>query len=135
MGLLIDSSVLVGLERRGLHPSRLVEDDGEPLVISAVTLSELLYGLYRAQTPAQRTRRQAFIDAVLAAFAVIPFDQMIAQVHARTWAELAASGLTIGAHDMMIAATALAQEYAVVTENVREFGRIPGLDVRQPAWQ
>jgi predicted nucleic acid-binding protein len=37
-------------------------------------------------------------------------------------------------HDLLIAATVVAHGYAVLTENVREFGRIPGLVVRQPAW-
>jgi predicted nucleic acid-binding protein len=59
---------------------------------------------------------------------------MVAEMHARIWAELAASGQRIGAHDFMIAATALVYQYTLLTDNVREFSRIPGLEVRQPAW-
>ena len=40
----------------------------------------------------------------------------------------------IGAHDLQIAATALAWGYAVLTDNLRDFHRVPGLEVRQPIW-
>src|SRR5687767_1072185 len=132
MGLLIDSSVLISLERRGL-PIDTLRREG-PAAISTVTASELLVGLHRARTPAQRTQRQTFINSALETLAVLPFDLVIAEVHAKLWAELSRSGQLIGIHDMLIAATALANEFAILTENVREFSRIPGLEVRQPAW-
>jgi len=134
VGLLIDSSVLIDLERRGLSPGALNENDAEPCAVSALTVSELLFGLYRARTDRQRTQRQTFIDAALAVLPVLPFDLPVAQVHARLWAELVASGQRIGAHDFMIAATALAHQYTLVTHDVREFERIPGLEVRQARW-
>lgn len=57
-------------------------------------------------------------------------DLKAARIRARTAAELAARGLTIGAHDLIIGDTALSNGYAVLTDNVREFGRVPGLEVR-----
>ncbi|MBI3977029.1 MAG: hypothetical protein HY331_02475 [Chloroflexi bacterium] len=47
---------------------------------------------------------------------------------------LAATGQPVGAHDLLIGAAALAHGYTVLTENVRDFRRIPGLTVRQPNW-
>ena len=123
------------MERRELpieELGRIAPDESSG--ISAVTLSELLVGAYRANTPDRRVRRDAFITSVLAAFPVLPFDATVAQAHAALWAELAERGALIGAHDMLIAATALAHGYAVLTDNLREFSRVPGLEVRQPDW-
>jgi predicted nucleic acid-binding protein len=64
----------------------------------------------------------------------LPFDLVVAGIHARLWAQLAEARQLIGPHDLLIAAIAVAYGHAVLTENAREFGRIPGLVVRQPAW-
>ncbi len=56
---------------------------------------------------------------------------MVARVHARLVADLTAAGRLIGPNDVMIAATAVAHGYGLLTLNVREFARVPGLDVRR----
>ena len=56
----------------------------------------------------------------------------MAEVHARVWADLERRGQTIGAHDLLLAATALAGGLGVVTLNEREFSRVPGLTVHNP---
>ena len=61
---------------------------------------------------------------------VIPFDLDVARVHARLSAELAAKGTPVGAHDLMIAATAVAQGYVVATRDKRSFPKIKGLAVQ-----
>ena len=65
---------------------------------------------------------------------ILPFGLAEARIHARIWAGLTASGTLIGAHDLLIAATALAHGFDLLTDNVREFSRVPGLVVRQPVW-
>ena len=136
MALLIDSSVFIALERRGqpLSVLGLVAGQDEALALAAITASELLTGAYRADTPERRTRRQAFVEAVLEVIPVFPFDIRVARTHAQIWTQLAGTGQTIGAHDLLIAATALAYGYSVLTDNVREFSRVPGLEVKQPGW-
>ena len=62
------------------------------------------------------------------------FDLRVALIHAQLWVELASAGQLIGAHDLMIAATAVAHGYAVLTDNLRDFNRVPGLEIRQPGW-
>jgi len=74
------------------------------------------------------------VEAILERVPVLPFELRTARVHARTWAQLVSGGQSIGAHDLLIAATALAHGYAVLTQNRREFERVPGLVVRQPNW-
>ncbi|MGQ0625493.1 MAG: PIN domain-containing protein [Sporichthyaceae bacterium] len=90
--------------------------------------SELLHGVHRA-TSRHRARREAFVEAVLAAFPPLPFDVLCARAHARLWAKLASSGADVGAHDRLVAATAIAAGWRVGTANLRHFERIRGLDV------
>jgi tRNA(fMet)-specific endonuclease VapC len=132
---LIDSSVIIGMERRGrtLHDLAVLVPD-EPIALASITASELLVGVHRANTPERRLQRERFVEAVLARIPIVPVDLVVARVHARLWADLAVAGQLIGPHDLLIAACAVAHGYAVLTENVREFQRIPGLVVRQPAW-
>ncbi len=106
----------------------------EPLFLAAIGASEILTGLYYAETPARRLQREAAIEAVLEAIPVVPFDLRIARVHAQLWVELGRSGMRIGANDLLIAATAIAHGLGVLTENLRDFGRVPGLEVRKPQW-
>lgn len=130
MAVLIDTSVLIDIER-GRTDLEAPFDD-EDRAISAVTASELLHGVHRATRAHVRARRQAFVEHILAALDPIPIDLRVARAHAAAWAQLDAAGTRIGAHDLWIAATALAHGYAVVTDNVRDFARVPGLTVVQP---
>lgn len=62
----------------------------------------------------------------------MPFDIKAAHSHAAIWAELSRRGQLIGAHDLIIAATALALDYGVITLNEQEFRRVPDLRVIAP---
>jgi tRNA(fMet)-specific endonuclease VapC len=132
MATLIDSSVLIAAERGQLNlddiSARYAEED---VAISAVTASELLHGLYRARTAAQRHRRQAFVEGLLAQLPVIPFDLTVARVHASLWADLSHRGVMIGERDLMIGATAIANDYSIATRDERSFPKIPGLEVHR----
>jgi len=82
---------------------------------------------HRASTAQRRHRRELWVEAILASLAVVPFALGVARVHARIWADLMASGTIIGAHDLIIGATAIANDMTVATRNDREFQRIEGL--------
>jgi len=101
----------------------------EDLFLSAVTVSELLVGVYRADSPARRNRRLAFVEAILADFPVLPIDTEAARVHAQLQAAQLEAGLRNGAHDLLIAATALANGFSVLTRDVDDFQCVPGLTV------
>jgi tRNA(fMet)-specific endonuclease VapC len=132
MGTLIDSSVLIAAERGKLDLERVLrEHAGERVAIAAITASELLHGVHRAAKPGQRARREAFVEHLLARLPVVAFDGVTARVHAVAWAELAAKGTNIGAHDLLIGATALALGWKVATRDARSFPKIPGLTVEQ----
>jgi predicted nucleic acid-binding protein len=128
MGTLIDSSVLVAAERGKLDlGTRLGELGEEPVAIAAITASELLHGIHRASTREQKSRREVFVEQLLAHIDVIPFDLVAARIHARLSAELHRT--PIGAHDLLIAATGVALGYSVATRDLRSFPRIPGVRV------
>lgn len=130
MGALIDSSVLIAAERTKVGLDNLLRNHGdEEIAIASITASELLHGVHRAAKPAQRTRREAFVENILAVVPVIPFDLVTARVHAMLWAQLASRGVSIGAHDLLIGATALTVGYGVATHDRRSFPKIPGLKV------
>ncbi|HUF51959.1 MAG TPA: PIN domain-containing protein, partial [Longimicrobiales bacterium] len=74
-----------------------------------------------------RARRAAFVDAVLESFPIADIDTGVARAHARLWADLAAAGTPIGAHDLWLAATCVARGWTLVTAHVREFDRVHGL--------
>jgi tRNA(fMet)-specific endonuclease VapC len=126
MAVLIDTDVLIDLERdaAGLEVSLGEEDRA----ISVVTVSELLHGVHRA-TGARRARRSAFVEHLLAGLEAIPITERVARMHAEIWAEMSARGSVIGAHDLWIAATALAHGLAVATGNAGDYDRVPGLRV------
>jgi tRNA(fMet)-specific endonuclease VapC len=140
MGTVLDTTVFIDLERamRGLPAARASIEvaerlesqlgESEEVGIAAITASELLHGVHRA-TDEHRARRAAFVEGVLSAFPTLSFDLLVARVHARLWAGLASSGAEVGAHDRLVAATAMSVGWRVGTGNIRHFDRIPGLEV------
>ena len=119
MGLILDTNLFIYCERSGGPVDFSQWKEYGDVYISAVTASELLVGVHYAKTDAQKTRRSAFVEAVLARMPVLSFETEEARVHAGLFAALSKQGQMIGAHDLMIAATAIAHNCAVLTENVR----------------
>jgi len=131
MGILIDSSVFIAAERGRLSlTGHLTGREQEPVVLSALTASELLHGVHRAASPERRVQRERFVEAILARFPVVEFGLEAARVHARLWAEMLTRGEMVGAHDLIIGATAVAIDFQVATVNARDFQRIPGVRVQ-----
>lgn len=132
MALLIDTDLLIDFERGVGTPDgeRLLGD--EDRAISVITVSELLHGALRA-TGARATRRRAFVEHLLAGMQAIPITTTVARAHADIWVRMVEQGQTIGAHDLWIAATALAHGLGVATRNTGDFERVPGLRVVAPS--
>ncbi len=129
MGLIIDSNVFIRAERdvrADLFAPYVTQGNA---YISAITASELLVGVHLANSEARRNKRRAFVEGILTLFPVLDFSVDSARIHAELYASLRQQGELIGAHDLIIAATALQHGFAVLTGNEREFIRIPGLKV------
>jgi tRNA(fMet)-specific endonuclease VapC len=129
--LIIDSSVLIRLERNigGAQPDFASVLPG-PGFVSIVTVAELWVGVFRADTDARRNSREEFLTRVSRTLGVLPFDLAEAREFGRLYAHLQTSGQMIGERDLQIAATAIANGHELMTLNLREFERIPGLTLR-----
>ena len=132
MALLVDTSVFVECERSGREASdEIARLFGEADALAAITAAELLVGVLFATPGSRREARRSLVEAVLARTPVIRFDLAMARVHAQLTADLRRAGRPIGTHDIQIAATAIVGRHTVLTANVRDFDRIPGLSVRR----
>ena len=132
MGVLIDTSVLIAHERGDLDldetiAPRIAGREDDEFYLSVVSASELLHGVHRAGGAPRRARRAAFVEAVLDQFPLLTIDLPTARVHAELWADLSAAGTPVGAHDLWIAAAAVARGLTLVTTDRRDFARVPGL--------
>lgn len=130
MGVLIDTSLLIEHERGRLDlGGRLRGRGDERLYLSVITASELLHGVHRAATAAQRSRRSSWVESILESFPLLPIDLATARAHAHLGAELAAEGRRIGPNDLWLAASCLVHGHSLATANRREFERVEGLEV------
>lgn len=129
-GVLIDTSVLIAVERGALDLEAVAASPDEPLAISAVTAHELLRGVARLPPGIRRARSERWLETLLTALPVIDYDTDIARVHAALWAELSASGTRLGEHDQMIAATALSLGYDLASRDAA-FDAVPDLGLRR----
>lgn len=128
MAQLIDTSVFIALERQQLSLDFLIASvPEESIAVAAITASELLAGVHYADTEDRRLRRHAFVEGILSAVPVLPFDLPTARVYARLTVDLRKLGYTMGAHDLQIAATAVSGGFQIATHNVRDFDRVPVL--------
>jgi len=128
VALLIDTDLLIDLERGMGNPAADDLLGDEECAISVITVSELLHGALRAEG-ARRARRRAFVEHLLATLEAIPITEAVARLHADIWSDLANRGAVIGAHDLWIAASALAHGLGVATRNAADFQRVEGLRV------
>ena len=123
---LVDTGVLVRGQRRGALPGVSVADD---VGMAAVTLAELLVGVELADE-AHRAARGSFVAGIRAIIPVVPYDGAVIDAHAILLAHVRRDGTPRGAHDLLIAATAIATDRTLVTtDRAARFDGLPGLRV------
>lgn len=96
------------------------------ICVSSITVAELRYGVEKSQHVA---KNQQALEWFLLPLSIMPFNMDAAISYGKIRAELEAKGQPIGSLDILIAAHALSLGYTVVTNNTREFNRVPGLRV------
>jgi predicted nucleic acid-binding protein len=122
--------VLIAAQRGDVDLGALLAKQGAFNIATAtICVSELLHGPHRITNSVARARAERSVEMVLTGLSIVSFDIEIARMHARLGADLAAKGTQIGAHDLIIAATALSLDYRLATRDRRSFPKIPGLDV------
>lgn len=129
MGLVFDTNVFIQIEKGARTPDFSAYGAYGEVFISAVTVSELLVGVHRTDSEGRRAKRAAFVESILARVGSLSFTGEVARVHAQLFASLAQKGQMIGAHDLIIAATALYHDFPILTGNTAEFKRVEGLNV------
>jgi tRNA(fMet)-specific endonuclease VapC len=121
VAIILDTDVTIRGERKTFDLNRWLASEGdEEIQIAAITIAELWHGVERA-SGAYRIERQDYIRKMLSLVKILPYTEATAIEHARIWASLESSGKMIGAHDLIVAATALERGSAVATFNKRHF--------------
>lgn len=124
---MLDTNVVSAVMRgNAFADERLLQLDPEDWCISAITHSEICYGL--ALRPEATSLRRA-AEAFLAVATTLAWDDVAASAHGTLRAQLRQAGTPIGDFDEMIAAHALSIGAVLVTDNERHFRRIAGLQV------
>ena len=105
---------------------RFKEEMNNGLCISSITLAELEYGMKHSANP---MKNELALLRFLAPLSVLPFGADAASIYGEIWAELQSKGTPVGPLDMLIAAHAKAAGITLVTNNVKEFARVLGLEI------
>lgn len=125
---LLDTNICIYLIKRrpGIVLKRLQEYSVAEIGISCITLSELEYGVHKSSQP---FRNRIALAEFLAPFEILAFDDNAALEYGKIRWDLERRGQPVGGMDLLIASHALSTQCVLVTNNEREFRRVPGLNV------
>lgn len=128
MTYLLDTNVCIRIinGRSTFARQKLISHPSEQIIVCSIVRAELFYGASKSQTPEATRRKQ---DLFLKPFVSLPFDDFAANTYGRIRADLEQAGTPIGPLDLQIAAIALTHHLILVTHNIREFSRIPHLQL------
>jgi tRNA(fMet)-specific endonuclease VapC len=128
MECMLDTNICIYLIKKKPQGvlKKLLEYKMSEVCISSITVAELDYGVEKSSLPEQN--RDA-LNEFLAPFEIMPFDDRAAEAYGRIRAYLERKGTPIGSMDMLIAAHAQSLGVPLVTNNVKEFKRVPHLQV------
>ena len=131
MGLVLDTSALIALERTDTDWSGLERLGDEAVALPAVVYAELLVGVQLADTPGRAAERRARVEALAQAAGIVDFTAGIARHWAELFATLSRTGQLIPANDLAVAATARALDFGVLVgaQDEQHFRRVPGLRI------
>lgn len=123
---LLDTNVCIRIlnNRSPMLAARLRIQTPDELCLCSVTKAELVFGAYNSARPAENLR---VLQVFFAPYVSLPFDDACADAYGRVRFDLQRQGTPIGGNDMLIAATAIANEAVLITANTREFARVTGL--------
>lgn len=126
MKYVLDTNIII-YALNGRYPAILPHFQQVPsmaIVIPSVVLAEIEYGARKSR---DYEKTVALYRRFMHPFEHVPFTDRAAECYGSIRAELESKGQIIGANDLLIAATAMAENGILVTHNTREFSRIPGL--------
>jgi len=127
----LDTCICVEFLRGRLQYGYNLMRQGRPedFQLPSIVVAELCYGAEHSSAP---ERERTVIEAFVGSFGIAPFDAASAREYGRLRQKLGEQGQLIGDRDMMIASCALANRATLVSRNIKEFQRVPGL--RLESW-
>jgi tRNA(fMet)-specific endonuclease VapC len=125
---LLDTNACVAVLNGSSQPliTRLQAHSPGDVLLCSVVKAELIYGAYHSSRAADNLR---LLDRFFEPFLSLPFDDACCTIYGRIRSDLAREGTPIGPNDLLIAATAVANDVTLVTANSKEFGRVAGLSM------
>ena len=128
MKVMLDTNICIYIIKQKPKPvlERFAAFPVGDLGISVITLAELEYGASKSSEP---TRNREALEQFVSPLEIAAFDRQATSVYGKIRALLETRGRPIGSMDLLIAAHALSLNVRLVTNNVREFKRVPGLRV------
>ncbi|BAY24229.1 hypothetical protein NIES2100_40230 [Calothrix sp. NIES-2100] len=128
MGYLLDTCVISDFVKgEELTIKRLKSSTPSDIFMSSLTVMEVKYGL--AINPQRAIKIQPLIETLLSTITIVSFGVAEAEQAAKIRSILKTAGTPIGAYDVLIASTALTHNHILVTSNIREFQRVPSLQI------
>ena len=127
LAYLMDTNILSDLVRnpQGMVAAQITRAGEDTVCTSIIAAAELRYGAIKSNSAKLAER----IDMILSALEILPLETPADHQYASLRHQLTLEGTPIGPNDLLIAAHALANDLTVITANVGEFSRVPGLKV------
>ncbi|MFN2160475.1 MAG: type II toxin-antitoxin system VapC family toxin [Candidatus Promineifilaceae bacterium] len=125
---LLDTNACIAVLNESSPPliARLRQQHPADIFLCAVVKAELIYGAYHSSRTADNLR---LLDRFFEPFLSLPFDDACTHAYGRMRDDLARNGTPTGPNDLLIAATAVANDVILVTADEQEFGRVAGLTI------
>lgn len=124
---LLDTNIVIYvIKRRPIEVLQVFNANAARMAISVITLAELVHGAEKSRQPAAN---MAVVEDFCSRLEVLPYTAKAAYHYGRIRTELERAGEVIGVNDLHIAAHARSEGLIVVTNNIREFERVPALQV------
>jgi len=114
---------------KGLYPTlldRMLIHSVREIKIASIVKAELLYGATKSK---RKVDNKSKVNQFLLPFEIISFDDKAAEIYAHIRSDTASKGIPIGPNDLIIAATVLANNGTLISNNENEFSRIGGLEI------
>lgn len=124
---MLDTNICSYIIKKQIDAKEFLEKVDYKINISSIVMAELLFGSIKKGSP----RLKKVIDSFLESAVVYDFDKNAAIEYAKIRAKLEKDGKIIGSNDLLIAAHALSLNATLITNNIKEFGRVSNLKIEQ----
>lgn len=123
--MILDTTFLIDAERSNASLDEVIQDEDD-VAIAALTVAELQVGVELSKGKTRKNRQELLVE-IMAVVPIVDYDLAVARAHAQLLVAVRQQGRPRGAHDLIIAATALSSNRSVVTADKTVFSDLPGV--------